>query len=101
MEDVLKEIALRPEIRDALLGQPNSLRDIFDLALRYETGSWGGIEESAAKLGIEADSIAGSFIEAVDWAKKILTGQSESGSSAGTASNTVAHTAGETCSCSA
>ena len=44
MEDVLKEIAIRQEIRDALLGVKGSLRQIFDLAMQYETGSWDRID---------------------------------------------------------
>lgn len=74
MEDVLKEIAIRPEIRDALLGRHNLLSEVFDLAVQYEKGSWEGIEEAAARLGVSADALAGAFVQAVDWAKGILTG---------------------------
>ena len=74
MEDVLKEIAIRPEIRDALLGRHNLLSEVFDLAVQYEKGSWEGIEEAAARLGVSGDALAGAFVQAVDWAKGILTG---------------------------
>jgi EAL and modified HD-GYP domain-containing signal transduction protein len=75
MEDVLKEIAIRADIRDALLGERNSLREVFDLALSYEMGAWDGIDEAAARLGIGADAISESFIQAVGWAQGILAGQ--------------------------
>jgi EAL and modified HD-GYP domain-containing signal transduction protein len=75
MEDVLKEIAIRAEIREALLGAPNPLREVFDLALQYEKGSWEGIDEAAAHLTVEAEAISSAFVEAVGWANGILTSQ--------------------------
>ena len=39
MPDVLKEIAIGEEIRDALLGNTNKLRDMFDFVLNYEKGA--------------------------------------------------------------
>jgi hypothetical protein len=40
MPDVLREIAIREEIRNALLGKVNALRDVFELVLHYERGYW-------------------------------------------------------------
>jgi c-di-GMP-related signal transduction protein len=75
MEDVLKEIAIHKEIRDALLGVKGSLRQIFDVAMLYETGSWDRLDRETVRLGIEEEAIPGMFMQAVDWAKGILTGQ--------------------------
>ena len=75
MEDVLKEIAIVGEIRDALLGKDNSLREVFDLALTYETGSWDRLDKMVARLGITPEDLPEIFIQAVDWARGILTGQ--------------------------
>ena len=44
MPDVLKEISIGQEIRDALLGHANNLRDIFDFVLNYERGRWDEID---------------------------------------------------------
>jgi EAL and modified HD-GYP domain-containing signal transduction protein len=74
MEDVLKEIAIRAEIREALLGGHNLLSDVFDLALRYEKGSWEGIDEAAARVGVTAEALSGAFVQSVDWARGVLTG---------------------------
>ena len=75
MEDVLKEIVIHEEIRGALLGKDNPLRQIFDVTMMYETGSWDRLDEAAARLGIPEDAIPGMFIQSVDWAKRIVTGQ--------------------------
>jgi c-di-GMP-related signal transduction protein len=75
MEDVLKEIAIHKEIREALLGGNGSLRQIFDVAMMYETGSWDRLDRETVRLGISEEAIPGMFIQAVDWAKGTLTGQ--------------------------
>jgi c-di-GMP-related signal transduction protein len=82
MENVLKEIAIREEIRDALLGKDNPLRRVLNVTLLYEAGSWDGLDEAAARLKIDSEVIPDRFIEAVDWAGSTLTGQRTDGSSA-------------------
>jgi c-di-GMP-related signal transduction protein len=42
--DILQEIAIGSEIRDALLGKKNPLREVFNIALLYEAGSWEAID---------------------------------------------------------
>ena len=77
MPDVLKEIAIREDIRDALLGKANKLRDIFDFVRNYERGCWEEISSSAARLGIHEDAISPLYVEAVEWARKMLSGHEE------------------------
>jgi c-di-GMP-related signal transduction protein len=74
MPDVLKEIAIRDDIRDALLGKTNELRDIFDFVRNYERGCWEEISSSAARLGIQEAAISALYIEAVEWARQMLSG---------------------------
>ena len=75
MESVLKEIALREEIRDALLGGMNPLRQIIDIALLYEKGAWNSLEQSATRLGIDSSGIPARFFEAVEWSQRMLSGE--------------------------
>jgi c-di-GMP-related signal transduction protein len=75
MENVLKEITVREEIRDALLGRQNRFRRVMNVALLYETGAWDGLDEAAAHLKVDVHAIPDRFVAAVDWARKILTGQ--------------------------
>jgi c-di-GMP-related signal transduction protein len=72
MPDVLKEITVHQEIRDALMGKANKLREIFEFALNYERGHWDEIGPSAARLGIQEDTIAVLYVAAVEWARQIL-----------------------------
>lgn len=74
MPDVLKEIAISEDIRDALLGKTNKLRDIFEFVRNYERGCWEEVSSSAARLGIHEDAISALYVEAVEWARQMLSG---------------------------
>jgi c-di-GMP-related signal transduction protein len=78
MTDVLKEIAIREDIRKALLGEKNKLRAVFDLALKYEMGAWGTIGDDLGRLGIGEELIPALYLQAVDWARGILKGEEAS-----------------------
>jgi c-di-GMP-related signal transduction protein len=83
MLDVLEEIAIREDIRDALLGKTNKLRDIFDFVRNYERGCWEEISSSAARLGIREDAISPLYMGAVEWARQMLSGHEEAGPTPG------------------
>jgi c-di-GMP-related signal transduction protein len=75
--DVLREIAIREEIRDALLGKVNALRDICELVLHYEPGYWEEIGSAAIRLGMSEDAVPALYLESVDRAQQILSGRTE------------------------
>ena len=77
MSDVLQEITIRSDIRDALIGRPNALRDIFDLVLNYERGNFEEIASASQRLGIGEEVIPALYLESVDWAQQILSGHNE------------------------
>lgn len=77
MPDVLREIALQEETRDALLGKVNALRDIFELVLHYEPGYWEKIGSAAIRLGVSEDAVPALYLESVDRAQQILSGRTE------------------------
>jgi c-di-GMP-related signal transduction protein len=77
MPDVLREITIHQEIRDALMGKANKLRAIFEFALNYERGRWDEIGPAAARLGIREEVIPALYVAAVEWARQILSPQQE------------------------
>jgi EAL and modified HD-GYP domain-containing signal transduction protein len=77
MPDVLEEIAISEDIRDALLGKTNKPRDIFEFVRNYERGCWEEISSLAARLAIHEDAISPLYVEAVEWARKLLSGHEE------------------------
>ncbi len=70
---VLNEVKLREEIREALLGGQNALREVFDLALLYERGCWDEVTAAARALSIDPDCLSPVYFEAVNWAEGTLT----------------------------
>ena len=76
MADILNELKIRGDIRDALLGMKNGLRDVFDVALLYEMARWEELDAAAQHAHIQSDDVPEQFMEAVDWSKRILTDDS-------------------------
>ena len=76
MADILNELKIRGDIRDALLGTKNGLRDVFDVALLYEMARWEELDAAAQHVHIQSDDVPEQFMEAVDWSKRILTDDS-------------------------
>jgi c-di-GMP-related signal transduction protein len=74
MADILKEIAVDPNIRDALLGKRNDLRSVFEVVLHYERAAWEDVGAALGRLGMPEDGVPELFLQAVDWAKAVLSG---------------------------
>ncbi|MGH9746957.1 MAG: EAL and HDOD domain-containing protein [Candidatus Acidiferrales bacterium] len=74
MRDVLAEITISEEIRGALLGEKNKLRELFDLALKYEMGCWDALAADAKRLRVPEAAIPEIYIQSVEWAKNLLSG---------------------------
>lgn len=75
MADVLKEVTVREEIRDALLGEKNVLRKVLDIVLLYERAEWDRLDRAAAHAGVAPEAIPPMFLDAVDWARRVFSGQ--------------------------
>jgi c-di-GMP-related signal transduction protein len=75
MTDVLKEITLREEIRNALLGEKNPLRRVLDIVLLYEQAQWDRLDAAASQIGVAPEAVPAMFLDAVDWARRVFTGQ--------------------------
>ena len=73
MQDVVHEIAIGEEIRGALLGEKNKLRDIFDLAVKYEMGCWDALAADAKRLRIPENAIPELYVKSVEWARSLLS----------------------------
>ncbi len=70
LEEILKDLPLSDEIKDALCGRPNRLRAVFDYALAYEKGDWESLNAKAAALGLDETGIPAVYLAAVHWAKR-------------------------------
>jgi EAL and modified HD-GYP domain-containing signal transduction protein len=73
LEGVLDELGINSAVKDALTGQDNQLRPIYDLVLAYEGGSWDAVHELAGRVGLDRSELPGLYLPAVEWANSSLT----------------------------
>ncbi len=72
LDIALEEIALRDEIKGALLGQPGAPRELFDCALAYHRGDWGDFMTLAGRLGIPEMALPQHYQDALAWAQRVF-----------------------------
>ena len=48
---------------------------MLDVVLFYERAAWKQLDAAAAQIGIAPEAIPGMFLEAVDWARRVFSGQ--------------------------
>ena len=70
LQEILKDLPLSDEIKDALSGKPNRLRAVFDYALAYEKGDWDRLSGMAEALGLDESGIPAVYLAAVHWAQR-------------------------------
>jgi len=71
MADVLEKIPLDSATKSVLLGQPSSLRPIYELMLAHESGEWAAAVEICHRLRIEPEEVAGYYWQAQQWAREL------------------------------
>jgi EAL and modified HD-GYP domain-containing signal transduction protein len=69
MESIAKAMPLRGEVRDALLGQSNTVRTILDWLAHYELGRWENCDQVAQAAGLRDESLPHLYAEALQWAE--------------------------------
>ncbi len=69
VESLVDLVAVAADVRAALLGTPNSLRNGFELVLAYEAADWNRCEEIRNRWQIPARFLSDSYLEAVHWAR--------------------------------
>ncbi|MCP4157980.1 MAG: HDOD domain-containing protein [bacterium] len=68
MEEVLALLPLADDIKAALEGKPNELRDILDLVVKYEKADWPSVDDITKRIAFPIDQLPRYYFEAVDWA---------------------------------
>jgi EAL and modified HD-GYP domain-containing signal transduction protein len=75
LAELLEELHLAPDIRDALLGnlQPaDRLAQVYALVLACERADWESVSLTAHQLGMPAEVVSDLYLEAVNWCAEIL-----------------------------
>lgn len=68
MEEVLNELPIAADIKDALLGVKNPLRPLLDLIIKYEQGNWEAVASLTEALKLENSKVLPNYLTAIKWA---------------------------------
>lgn len=72
LAELLKEMPINPEVKSALVGETNTYRDIFEIAIRYEKGDWVGFSERCSRQRVAEDEVPAAYMRAIAWAREGL-----------------------------
>ena len=86
LAEILKEIPIADEIKDALLGEQNRLRDVYEFAVICEKGDWEKLPELTVRLGIQEARAYQLYLDALKWSYQCFQGGHEKTDAAGSAS---------------
>jgi c-di-GMP-related signal transduction protein len=72
LSTVLADIPVQDEIKGALLGQAGQLRDVLEIAINYETGTWEQLVEVTKRARVDEELVPDLFDQSLDWAKGVM-----------------------------
>ncbi len=71
LEEVLENIALAKEIKEALRGRDNAHRLVLDLVVNYEKGAWENVSPLVAQLDLDENELPDSYAGAIEFVESI------------------------------
>ncbi len=71
MPEVVEEIPLAEDLKQALLGESNRLGTMLGAVVAYERGDWHVFQSLAADLGLDESAVPEAFLQSVEWARTI------------------------------
>jgi EAL and modified HD-GYP domain-containing signal transduction protein len=72
LPQLLDELPIAPEIKDALSGRPTLLGFVYNLVIAYERADWERVSELIGKVGLPEGEVPLLYAEAVAWADTLL-----------------------------
>ncbi len=70
MAEVLADLPLNEDIKDALLGKKNDLYLVLQLVTKYEKGHWEEVSELTASLNLDSSKVLPNYLNAIKWANQ-------------------------------
>jgi c-di-GMP-related signal transduction protein len=71
LAEVLEQIALAKEIKDALQGRQNAHKQVLGLVVNYEKGAWEHVSPLVAQLQLDENELPERYAGAVEFAESI------------------------------
>jgi EAL and modified HD-GYP domain-containing signal transduction protein len=73
MEEIVNNIPIIDDIKNALLGKKNIYRKALDLFLFYEKMDWKKVTEISLEIKINPNDVFGYYMESITWANQFQT----------------------------
>ena len=67
LPDIVGEIALKDDVRTALLGSGGTLGDVLAFVRAYQEADWVGLTQMENPAGVEPSTIPAIYVEALEW----------------------------------
>lgn len=74
LADALAGMPIADDIKDALLGEDNFCRDLYECVLAYEQGAWERLPSLASRIGVDEGETPALYAEAVQWTQQSFQG---------------------------
>ena len=71
LDEILAQIPLRQEIKDALLEHKGRCGMLYDLAISYERADWSRIDQLAGELGIPTNLLTSLYFNCMEEVNRI------------------------------
>ncbi|WNF37436.1 HDOD domain-containing protein [Bacillaceae bacterium IKA-2] len=71
MGEIVKELPLSTDVREALLGKDNQIRKTLDLVLNYEKSNWNETETERYFSSLTQERFMSMYMEALKWVIKL------------------------------
>lgn len=72
MEEALAELPIEQDIKSALIGESNLLRNTLDATVAYERGQWERFRDASATIRLQQDLFPDIYTSAIEWATDIF-----------------------------
>ncbi len=72
MEEVLKELPINDDVKDALLGKPGEFTTLLNMVKAYDDGDWDPLHEHLKEMNIDEEKIPEIYFDTLDWAQNIF-----------------------------
>lgn len=72
LDDILKDLPLHEEIKDAIKGESNSYRAVLELCQLVEKGKWDEIEMKSHELGVSIEDVFQYYKDSLEWTQTIM-----------------------------
>ncbi len=72
MEEILEDLNIADDIKEALLGKRNVLNEMIELAKAVEYSRWDEIDKFLIKYKINQKDFNSSYVNAIVWTNRII-----------------------------